>query len=212
MRVTDVVNIMRIDNPFSGQSVATGSTSRRPSDTPRSSTNSSSSISDASMDSVSFSPAAQLSQLLGVEFRFPSVGTEEVRLTDIRASYQRTLATFEERFTDALRRAGIAQDPPITVTTDPQGRIRVQGENANKDVVEEILRDDEKLSNDVRYLSAIGSFLRAADANQEFIERWDDNPIAAIEEFFPEFSLPVDSPFALRISSDGIEDNVGRSH
>ena len=196
---------MRIEQAFTNHGISTVSSANRrsESDTARSGADPAGAVAG---DPVTISDAAQVSSILGTAFRFDPGPDGTIRVPDIRASYHRELSLVQDRLANALEEAGVDRSQSFELRVDEQGAIRVVGDHPDRETIEKIFADDPSLANDFRYVDATGGLLRAIERHEEFVARWNEDPVRAVEEFSHLFS-PSRRPegFVLEVNEDDFE-------
>lgn len=107
---------------------------------------------------------------------------DAVQVNDIRQSAETRLESLGREITSRLAALGIELTEPLAVQVAADGRL-VVGEHPQRDAIEKMLNEDPKLANQLRELSAQFSLLHAADQHLEFLDAYEQDPVAAVKQF-----------------------------
>lgn len=147
-------------------------------------------------DTVSFSKEAKVASFLsghGID----SLPDKTITLDDIKNELSRSSAQLTDNVNQLFLSNDISLDPPVELTTDGEGNVRVKGDHPDKEKIEQLFADNPELSNDFRGVSAMSSFSKAAEEYLEFAKEYDKDPYAAVTKFGHMFDGLKDEPFSM---------------
>lgn len=121
-----------------------------------------------------------------------------ISLDEMRAFFREKSATFESEVRNRLNAIGVDATQTLELTTDKQGKVRVLGDNPDKEKIEAMFADDPELANDFRQISGTGSFIKACEAHVEFASDYANAPKAAVAKHWHLFS-GVQDEYVLRL-------------
>ncbi len=107
-----------------------------------------------------------------------------------------------DRITALFLEKGIPTDPPVDLTVDEAGAIRVNGNHPHKEEIEAALAKDESLSNDFRLVSSQTSIQKAIADHIAFSEAYEEDPEAALIRFSYLFDHRPDEPFIMTVGGE----------
>ncbi|BCS90055.1 hypothetical protein [Pseudodesulfovibrio sediminis] len=108
----------------------------------------------------------------------------------------------QSRITALFLENDISTDPPVELTVDEQGALRVKGEHPNKDKIEQLLANEKELSNDFRQVAATTEIHEAGARHIEFMKAYEQDPEAALIRFSYLFDgRPDGEPFSMVIGA-----------
>jgi hypothetical protein len=121
-----------------------------------------------------------------------------ISLDEMRDFFREKSAAFEEDVRNRLNAIGVDATQTLELTTDSQGKVRVLGDNPDKEKIEAMFADDPELANDFRQVSSTGSFIKACEAHVEFAADYANDPKAAVAKHWHLFSGMQDE-YVLRL-------------
>lgn len=142
------------------------------------------------------SEAAMISSMfadLGVDYS-PGRG---VTLDQLEAGLGRTQNEFEDRATVLFLENGITLEPPVELTTDSLGAVRVKGDHPDKERIEQLFADNPDLANDFRKVGGLTGLVEAGNEYLEFSKAYAKDPYAAVARYGHLFDAINDAPFSL---------------
>lgn len=146
-------------------------------------------------DSVSISGQGRLMSDffsgLGVEF----TPGKPLTLDDLEAGLDRKQAALEDGIQTLFLQNGIATTPPVELTTDADGDIRVSGDHPRKKDIEALFRDNPELANDFRGVSMLSTLV---ESGRELASSSGD-PHGAVAQYLQQFSGQPGGDYTLTI-------------
>lgn len=114
----------------------------------------------------------------------PLSGDGSIEIADIRTHADTLQDDLQRRIHELLQQSGISLDKPVQLLISPvDGQLEVEGDAAQRAVVEAALASDSSLAADFRQLAAIRSLVSAADEHREFAEAYARDPYQAVNDF-----------------------------
>lgn len=109
-----------------------------------------------------------------------------------RAAVQALAAELAESLSARFAAAGIAEDPPVTITVDDTGGIHVAGDRDDLAAVRSLIDSDEGLQRRIRDTNAIASHAQAMNAERTLAfqqaYRASSDPAAVVAQFADVFA------------------------
>ncbi|WP_051261010.1 hypothetical protein [Desulfovibrio inopinatus] len=122
-----------------------------------------------------------------------------VSLDDIKAAMEQKQQALEEDIDALFRENDIATSPSVTLTTDGEGRVRVQGDHPQKAEIEALFEESPELSNDFRAVSGLSSLVEAGKEYSEFAELYAQAPYTAVAQYGHLFNSLGESEFSMTV-------------
>lgn len=162
----------------------------------------------SSGDTVSLSESGRLMSdfFAGIGVDHSSGGA--ISLEDLTDGLARKRQALEDGINTMFLENDIATDPPVNLTTDGAGRVRVQGEHPQKAEIEELFKDNPELSDAFRNVSGLSSLVAACKEYTEFAAMYAQDPYAAVAQYGHLFDNLANNEFSLTI--DGTKADSGR--
>lgn len=135
---------------------------------------------------------------LGVEYQ-PG---KAITLDDLEAGLRKTEKQFRDDTATLFLENGIPLDPPVELTSDSEGSVRVNGDHPYKQQIEQLFEENPELSNDFRKTSALSSMVEAGREYIEFSREYAKDPYAAVAKYGHLFDKMQDAPFSLAIGGE----------
>ncbi|WP_147819233.1 hypothetical protein [Salidesulfovibrio onnuriiensis] len=129
-----------------------------------------------------------------------------VTLVDLENGLERKQAELKDNVTALFLENGISTTPPVELTSDEEGHIRVKGDHPDKEKIEKLFEDNPDLGNDFRAVSALSSLVKAARESVEFSKEYEKNPAAAVAKYSHLFSSLGQDDFSMIFGGDTEED------
>ncbi|WP_320170654.1 hypothetical protein [Maridesulfovibrio sp.] len=120
-----------------------------------------------------------------------------------------SLETITKKFKDDVNilflENGISTDPPVELTSDSSGYVRVKGDHPQKDKIEQLFKDNRDLSNDFRGISVKNSIAEAVKLSQEFAKAYEKDPAEALARYGHLFNKTNAKEFSMIIGGESQE-------
>jgi hypothetical protein len=114
----------------------------------------------------------------------PLSGDGSIDLADVRSRADDLQDDLERRIHELLQQSGISLDKPVQLRVSPvDGQLEVEGDWAQRAVLEAALAGDSSLAADFRQLAAVRSLLAAADQRRDFADAYARDPYQAVNDF-----------------------------
>ncbi len=156
-------------------------------------------------DTVSLStPGKMISKLLTDMGGDPN--SSSISLEEMESNLESKRAQLEDNITALFLQNGISTTPPVELTSDGEGKIRVKGDHPQKDKIEKLFEENPDLANDFRGVSAQTDFVEAGKEHVEFAKEYAKNPYAAVAKYNSLFSTLQTDEFSMIFDSEGQED------
>ncbi|MGE4504339.1 MAG: hypothetical protein AB7D51_03260 [Desulfovibrionaceae bacterium] len=92
---------------------------------------------------------------------------EPLTLQGMQAELDSSREQFTKEATALFLENGISTDPPVELTTDGTGAVRVVGDHPQKERIEQLFEDNPSLAGSFRSMGALASLV---EAGQEYLE------------------------------------------
>ncbi len=99
--------------------------------------------------------------------------------------------------------AGVRDDPPVELTMDAMGKVRVKGDHPDKATIEALFEKNPDLRNRFAGISAATSLLDAMEEHMEFVRAYEQDPQAAVQRFwylFEDTDIQTSEPFSMTVT------------
>jgi len=150
----------------------------------------------SSGDTVSLSPEGMVASFfnqLGVEY----TPGKAITLDDLEAGLERKSAELRDKVSSLFLENGISTEPPVELTSDSEGNVRVKGDHLDKDKIEQLFADNPDLANDFRGVSGLSSLVQGGKEYVEFAKAYDVDPQAAVAKYGHLFDALKDDEFSM---------------
>ncbi len=138
----------------------------------------------ADTDTVTISgPGSLLSSLSGHHL-FGADEDGNVTLESMRKAVEEETEAFRSDVAVMLAQAGVRDEPPVELTMDAQGKVRVKGEHPDKETIEALFEENSDLRNRFAALSAGTGMLEAMQEYQQFAKAYAQDPAAAVQQYW----------------------------
>lgn len=137
---------------------------------------------EQSGDKVTLSPESMVASFftgMGIDY----TPGKSVSLDDFKGGLQRSTAKLTDDVNTLFLENGVSLSPPVELTTDGEGAVRVKGDHPDKEKIEQLFEDNPDLANDFRGVSALSSFVKAAEEHLEFAREYEKDPYAAVAKY-----------------------------
>ncbi|OEU67141.1 MAG: hypothetical protein BA863_14380 [Desulfovibrio sp. S3730MH75] len=138
---------------------------------------------DQSTDSVNFSDSSKMISSffsgLGVEY----TPGQSVTMGDLEGGLKNSTKEFRDRTDSLFLENGIRLNPPIELTSDFEGKIRVKEDHPQKEKIEQLFEENPDLRNKFAGISALNSLVEAGKEYIEFSKEYAKNPQAAVAKY-----------------------------
>ncbi|WP_419786357.1 hypothetical protein [Pseudodesulfovibrio sp.] len=177
----------------------------------------------ASGDSVSLSDKGRLMSnffsSLGVDY----TPGKPLTLDALEAGLEQKQDALETGIKAMFLENGISTTPPVDLTSDEDGAIRVSGDHPQKEEIEALFEANPDLANDFRGVAMLSSVVEAGREFNEARTAEANNPYATAAQYFGQLPGQTDDDFVLTISgtvagettddaaSEGVTDKAGSS-
>lgn len=131
-------------------------------------------------DSITLSDSACLLSSLCTQLGGTSTS---ISLDDLEANLEQTLAKVKQETTALFLENGISLDPPVELTTDSEGSVRVVGDHPDKEKIEQLFEDNPELANDIRKADGLSSLIEAGKEHLAFSKEYENNAYAAVAKY-----------------------------
>lgn len=151
----------------------------------------------SSGDQVTLSPEAMIASFftgMGVDY---TPGQKSISLEDLEAGLKKKTTEFQDRVNTLFLENGISTDPPVELTSDSEGNIRVKGDHPDKEKIEQLFEDNPELANDFRGISGLSSLVKAGKEYVEFAKEYEKDPQAAVAKYSHLFDALKDEEFSM---------------
>ncbi len=123
-----------------------------------------------------------------------------IQLSDIREYYSERLSSLNSDIRAAMAEAGIDTSQEIRLQVGYDGSVLVSNDHPQSAEIEQIFKTDEDLRNRFAEVSALGSFIQAADQAVGFQAAYRRDPEAAVRQYAYLFSQSAQMDYTLVIS------------
>lgn len=153
-------------------------------------------------DSVSLSnPAAMMADFFsGLHIQYTP--GKAITLDDMESGLESLKRDFKDKTTTAFLENGIPLDPPVELTSDGEGKVRVKGDHPNKTQIEQLFENKPELRDDFAATSTLGSMVEAGREYIEFSKEYAKDPYAAVAKYGHMFDGMKDEPFSILIGME----------
>lgn len=139
-------------------------------------------------DQVSISSGGRLLSNLPPLFSEEIEADGVITVDEMRDFFREKSAAFESEVRRRLNAIGVDATQTLDLTTDSEGKVRVVGDNPDKEKIEAMFADNPELANDFRQVSSTGSFIKACEAHVAFAADYAKDPKAAVAKHWHLFS------------------------
>ena len=136
---------------------------------------------------------------MGVEY----TPGQAISLQDLKNALENSKEDVSDTVNSLLLENDISPHPPIELTTDQKGVIRVKGKHPQKSEIEKLVNETPGLANDFRKTSALSSLVREADKYIEFAKAYEQDPYAAVAKYSHMFSRFQEQDKEFSMTFDG---------
>jgi hypothetical protein len=148
-------------------------------------------------DKVTLSPEGMIASFysgMGVDY---TPGQTSISLEEIEEGLERKRTELTGNINALFQKNDISATPPVELTSDGAGNIRVKGDHPDKEKIERLFADNPDLANDFRCASAQASLVKAGKEHLEFAKEYAKNPEAAVGKYGSLFSALKNDEFSL---------------
>ena len=156
----------------------------------------------SSGDRVELSDASQLMSSFFEGMGVQCTSGNCVTSGDLKAALEQGSETFGSRVSELFLENGISLDPPVELTTDGSGYVRVKGDHPQKEEIEQLFADNPDLANEFRGISALSSLVEAAAEYEEFAKLYEQDPYAAMARYAHLFNDLPKEDFSLVVGEE----------
>ena len=121
---------------------------------------------------------------------------------ELRSALEQGSEAFESRVSELFLENGISLDPPVELTTDAGGNVRVKGDHPQKEEIEQLFADNPGMSNEFRKISVLSSLVEAAAEYEEFAKLYEQDPYAAVARYAHLFNNMPREEFSLVVGEE----------
>ncbi len=153
-------------------------------------------------DTVSISDSAQKLAKIDsffTDMNIPYTPGKSISLEDLNIGLEKSSKELNDNINTLFLQNGIKTNPAVELTSDHEGKIRVNNDHPQKDKIEKLFEDNPELANDFRGVSALSSMVKASEEYLEFAAAYDRNPQEAITRFGHMFDQTGDKEFSMVI-------------
>jgi len=122
------------------------------------------------------------------ELNIPHTPGKSISLDDLKTGLETSTKKFQDKVDILFLENDISTDPPVELTTDSSGNVRVQGDHPQKEKIEQLFQDNPDLANDFRGVSSLNSLVEAGEEYLEFAKAYEKNPYEAVAKYSHIFS------------------------
>ena len=130
-----------------------------------------------------------------------------ISLDEMEAFFQENAGKTDALLRETLQSLGISEHTDITIEKDREGRIRVSSDlpDEQNQKLEQALNEDKDFNQAFSAATATKGVLRAAENHSAFAEAYRNDPVGAVEKYWP--SMMETGDYILRFSngSSGFE-------
>lgn len=109
--------------------------------------------------------------------------TLSITLEDLEAELEQVLAEMQGKTTALFLENDISLDPPVELTTDSNGAVRVVGDHPDKEKIEQLFEDNPELANEMRRAGGLSSLIEAGKEHLAFASEYREDPYAAVAKY-----------------------------
>jgi hypothetical protein len=124
---------------------------------------------------------------------------KSVNLDELRIQTQQALAEWHEAFAERLAAAGVNLDAPVSLMVRQGDGAIVVGDHPQKQAIENVLQVEGSLADALRKIETTLELIGTADASPEFARAYEDDPLAAIEQFRQWFESGAGDGVTIRV-------------
>ncbi|NDV22970.1 hypothetical protein [Desulfovibrio sp. JC022] len=159
-------------------------------------------------DKITISDSAKKLASIGSFFsdmNIPYTPGQSISLDDLKTGLETSTKKFQDKVDILFLENNISTDPPVELTTDSSGNVRVQGDHPQKEKIEQLFQDTPDLANDFRGISSLNSLVEAGEEYLEFAKAYEKNPYEAVAKYGHIFSGMDVEEFSMIIGGDKTE-------
>ncbi|MFW5499903.1 MULTISPECIES: hypothetical protein [unclassified Maridesulfovibrio] len=142
-------------------------------------------------DKVTISDSAKMLASIDSFFsdmNIPYTPGQSISLDDLKTGLETSTEKFQDDVNVLFLQNDISTDPPVELTTDSSGNVRVMGDHPQKDEIEQLFQDNPDLANDFRGVSSLNSLVEAGEEYLEFAKAYEKKPYEAVAKYSHIFS------------------------
>ncbi|ACS81236.1 hypothetical protein [Maridesulfovibrio salexigens] len=156
-------------------------------------------------DKVTISDSAKMLASIDSFFsdmNIPYTPGQSISLDDLKTGLETSTKKFQDDVNVLFLQNDISTDPPVELTTDGYGNVRVMGDHPQKDKIEQLFEDNPDLANDFRGISGLNSLVEAGEEYLEFAKAYEKNPYEAVAKYSHIFSGMDIEEFSMTVGGD----------
>ncbi|NDV27801.1 hypothetical protein [Desulfovibrio sp. JC010] len=137
-------------------------------------------------DKITLSDSAKKLASIGSFFsdmNIPYTPGQSISLDDLKTGLETSTKKFQDDVNVLFLQNDISTDPPVELTTDSSGNVRVKGDHPQKEKIEQLFQDNPDLANDFRGISGLSSLVEAGKEYLEFAKAYEKNPYEAVAKY-----------------------------
>ncbi|MBU1003427.1 MAG: hypothetical protein KKE73_13015 [Proteobacteria bacterium] len=148
-------------------------------------------------DSANFSDAGRLMSSFFADLGVDYTPGKAITLDDFEAGLKRSRDKLQSDVGALFIENGISTTPPVELTSDGEGHIRVKGDHPQKDQIEQLFAERPDLANDFRKVSGLDSMVEAGKEYLDFAAAYAKDPYAAVAQYSHLFNGLESDSFSL---------------
>ncbi|BBD09449.1 hypothetical protein [Desulfovibrio ferrophilus] len=153
-------------------------------------------------DSVNLSDSAHLISSFFADLGVEYTPGEGVSLDALEAGLNKSQDKLKSDIGALFIQYGISTTPPVELTSDGEGKIRVKGDHPQKDQIEQLFANRPELANDFRKVSGLSSLVEAGKEYLEFAEAYAKDAYAAVAQYSHLFNNMESESFSMIFGED----------
>ncbi|WP_421903245.1 hypothetical protein [Maridesulfovibrio sp.] len=156
-------------------------------------------------DKVTISDSAKTLASIGSFFsdmNIPYTPGQSISLDDLKTGLETSTKKFQDDVNVLFLQNDISTDPPVELTTDHSGNVRVKGDHPQKEKIEQLFQDNPDLANDFRGISGLNSLVEAGEEYLGFAKAYEKNPYEAVAKYSHIFNGMNVEQFSMLIGGD----------
>lgn len=134
-------------------------------------------------DKVSLSEPSKLVSTYFTDLGIEYTPGQPITLSDLKGGLERSTAKLQDDVNALFLENGISLSPPVELTTDGEGSVRVKGDHPEKAKIEQLFADNPELSNDFRGVSGLSALVESGEEYIKFAAEYDKDPYAAVAKY-----------------------------
>lgn len=130
---------------------------------------------------------------------------------ELKEMFNVDMESFTKQFKAELKERGISSVNTFDLFTDSSGRVKIKGENKDKQEIEKIFQDNPEIENLFRKLDSTATLISHMDEHLEFARLYEKNPSLAVSKFSHFFNGRNKTEFIMNFNNSDFTHKVKKT-